>query len=522
MKVVSTEQMRQLDELAGADFDIPGEELMERAGHGVAVVVDDLARVSGFNHSPVRLVAGRGNNGGDVFVAARHLHAMGYRVEVWLAGERKRISGDAAKHLELMRNAGIALEEVTTPQDWEDLTMMHEGGQGIVIDGVLGTGIRGPARGLAAGAIQFINMLGEAGPVVAVDIPSGMDADTGVAEADTVRADLTVTMGLPKRGLVDPRGIEFVGAVEVVDLGIPEELVDKVESDLDLVTAIDARRWLPRRPRASHKGDYGHALVIAGAAGYVGAAILAVRAAVRSGVGLVTALVPESIAGVVAGAVPEAMVHAGRQSLYGALAADAVPAWGRNLATFDAVLVGPGLTAHPESRQLVLQLLKTFAGPLVLDADALNVIGGDHGLIQGSAADVVVTPHPGELGRLLNCPAAEVQAKRFEMVRRAAKLLGAVTVLKGAGTLVAAGGQPLSINLTGNPGMASGGMGDVLAGLLAGLLAQRIPAFDAARLAVYLHGRAGDRVAWTTSQAGMIAGDVVDAFAHVFSDIVPR
>lgn len=522
MKVVSAEQMRQLDALVIADFGVPGEELMERAGRGLAVVVDDLARVSGFSNSPVRLVAGRGNNGGDVFVAARHLHDMGYRVDVWLAGERRRVTGAAAKHLELLRNASIALEEITTPQDWDDLIATHEGGEGIVVDGVLGTGIRGPARGLAAGAIQFVNMLGEGGPVVAVDIPSGMDANTGAAEADTVRADLTVTMGLPKRGLVEPLAIEFVGSVEVVDIGIPEEVIAKVESEMDLITALDAREWLPRRKRISHKGDYGHVLVIAGAAGYAGAAILAARAAARSGVGLVSALVPEPIAAIVAAAVPEAMVHAGRATSSGSLATDALAQWGRALDTFDAILIGPGLTMHADGAGLVKSLLKAYRKPLVLDADALNLLATDPALIRASAAQVVVTPHPGEMARLLGIAVEEVQAQRFAIAQRAAKQLGAVTVLKGAGTLVAVADRPLSINLTGNPGMASGGMGDALAGLLAGLLAQRIPVFDATRLAVYLHGRAGDRVAWTTSQSGMVASDVVDAFAHVFSDLVPR
>ncbi|MCE9616644.1 MAG: NAD(P)H-hydrate dehydratase [Lentisphaerae bacterium] len=522
MKVVSAEQMRQLDALASADYGVPGEELMERAGRGVALMVDDLARLAGFSNAPVRLVAGRGNNGGDVFVAARHLHDMGYRLDVWLAGERRRVSGHAAKHLELMRTAGINVEEVPTPQDWEELTATYEGGQGVVVDGVLGTGLRGPARGLAAGAIQFVNMLGESGPVVAVDIPSGLDADTGAAEADTVRADLTVTMGLPKRGLVAPQAVEYVGSAEVIDIGIPDEVVAKLDSDLDLTTAMDARDWLPRRPRASHKGDYGHALVVAGAAGYAGAAILAARAAIRSGVGLVTVLVPEGIAGVVASAVPEAMVHAVRQSASGSPAGDALTHWGRRLQEFDAVLVGPGITACEDSRGLVTDLLKTCRGALVLDADALNVLGTDVARVRESGAHVVVTPHPGEMARLLGVNAAAVQADRFATARRAAEALGAVVVLKGAGTLVAAKGQPLSVNLTGNPGMACGGMGDVLAGLLTGLLAQRIPPFAAARLAAYLHGRAGDRVAWTTSQAGMTAGDVVDAIAHGFSDLTLR
>lgn len=522
MKVVSAEQMRQLDVLAMADYGVPGVELMERAGRGVAAVVDDLARLSGFSNSPVRLVAGRGNNGGDVFVAARHLAAMGYRVEVWLAGERRRVSGDAAKQLEQMRAAGITAEEMPTPGDWEDLIASYEGGQGMVVDGVLGTGIRGPVRGPAAGAIQFVNQLGESGPVVAVDVPSGLDAETGRAEATTVRADVTVTMGLPKRGLVAQEAIEFVGAVDVVDIGVPDELVAQLSCDRELITAADARRWLPRRTRGSHKGQYGHVLIVAGAAGYAGAAILAARAALRSGVGLVTALVPECVAATVAGAVPEAMVHAARQTERGSIAADALARWGHPLDAFSAVLAGPGLTTHPDSAAFLATLLKGAHGPVVLDADALNAIAINPSLLEHASTPVVFTPHPGEMARMLGLTTEAVQVDRLATVQRAVQRYDGVIVFKGAGTLVAAKGTQVNVNLTGNPGMACGGMGDVLAGLLAGLLAQGSVPFDAARLAVYLHGRAGDRVAWTSSQAGMTASDVADGLAHVYADLGPR
>ncbi len=522
MKTVTGEQMRQLEALAIADFEMPVEELMERAGRGLAMLADDFARLSGFSTGPVRLVAGRGNNGGDVFVAARHLHDMGYHTEVWLAGERRRLGAAATKHLDLMRNASISLEEVATPQDWEDLIDAYEGGPGLVIDGVLGTGIRGPARGLAAGAVQFVNALGESSPVIAVDVPSGINADTGQAEGAAVRADLTVTLGMPKRGLLAPEALEAVGTVEVFDIGIPAELADNVQSDLELITVADARRWLPARPRGSHKGHYGHVLILAGAAGYAGAAVLAARAAVRSGAGLVSVLTPECIAATVAAGVPEAMVHAGRQTARGTLAADALGAWGRSLEGFDAVLIGPGLMPEPETRMLMQALLAATAAPVVADADALNVWAGDPEALKAARGPLVATPHPGEMGRLLGLDVAAVQARRRETAAEAARRTGAVMVLKGGGTVVAASGQNININLTGNPGMARGGMGDVLAGLLAGLLAQGLAPFDAARLGVFLHGRAGDRVAWTGSQAGMSAGDVVEALPQTFSYLTPR
>jgi hydroxyethylthiazole kinase-like uncharacterized protein yjeF len=522
MKVVTTEQMRELDRRTIADFGVPGETLMERAGSGIATVVDDLALTCGFEQNPVRMFAGRGNNGGDVFCAARLLSDMEYRVDVWLAGERGKVTGDALRHLEMMRLAGIDVHEATTPDDWEDIMATSVCDEGVIVDGVLGTGIRGPARGAAAGAIQYINALGDTGPVVSVDVPSGLDSDMGEALGDVVCADVTVTMGMPKKGLVMPDALEFVGNVEVVDIGIPFELTDPIMSDLDLITVDELREVMPRRSRTSHKGTYGHLLIIGGAAGYAGAVILAARAAVRSGAGLVSVLAPACIVPAVASAIPEAMIHAGGETDSGSLSGDALSSWSRSIEEFDAIAIGPGLTTHPASRDLVCDILKNLDGPLLLDADALNVIATDLRTVKKCRANVVVTPHPGEMGRMLGISAADVQKARFKTAKEAAKRLGAVVVLKGAGTLVAEEGAPLSVNMTGNPGLARGGMGDVLAGLLGGLLAQGMTSRDAACMAVYLHGRAGDRVAWTSSQAGMSAGDVVDCLPVAYSELTPR
>ncbi|MDA0990446.1 MAG: NAD(P)H-hydrate dehydratase [Verrucomicrobia bacterium] len=522
MKSVSSATMRELDRAAIDDYEIPGELLMERAGQGVADVVDDLARLSGFNTAPIRLIAGRGNNGGDVFVAARLLKELDYQVDVWLAGDRGKIKGDALTHLEKMRAAGITLNALSTPGEWEDLLITAPGDVGVVVDGVLGTGLTGPARGAAAGAIQYINALGERAPVVSVDIPSGLNADTGEVMGDTVRADITVTMGLPKTGLLLPAALDYVGSVDVVDIGLPEEIVRPLSSPINLIAAEDLRPILQRRPRDSHKGTYGHLLVIGGAPGYTGAAILAARAALRSGVGLVSMLVPASLASTVAGAVPEAMVHAGVQTDSGGLADDAVSSWNHRLDEFSAVVMGPGLSTDKRTCDLVHHVIRYCSKPLLLDADALNAVGIRLHALKKSPAPIVVTPHPGEMARLLGTTVTEVQADRLKYAALAVEKTGATVVLKGAGTIVASPNDPLHVNLTGNPGMARGGMGDVLAGLLGGLLAQGHGPADAARLAVYLHGRAGDRVAWSTSQSGMSVQDVIDALAGSFGELAPR
>lgn len=521
MKLVSSQQMRQIDEETIASFEIPGELLMDRAGLGVADIVLYLARMSGFTDPIVRAFAGRGNNGGDAFVAATYLKKRGVDVEVWLAGEARAVRGDALTHLGRMRTAGVPLHEVPTLEEWDDVFPDDMGGD-IVVDGVLGTGISGPARGPAAGAIRCIRDLSGRSLVLSIDVPSGLNSDTGEALGDVVVADVTATMGLPKTGLVQPCAVEFVGSVEVVDIGVPDELVERVRSDVELVTPRDLQTVLPRRPRRAHKGTFGHVLVIGGAPGYSGAVSLAARAALRGGAGLVSALVPESIAPAVTTLVPEVMVHAADATKAGCLSSSCIEKWSRDLGEFSAVLVGPGLTSSAQSRLLVEGLLSGLEVPLVVDADGLNVCAGRLQALHAARCPCVVTPHPGEMGRLLGKSTEDIQADRFGAAREAAAETGAVVVLKGAGTVIAQDGQPLQVVLNGNPGMATGGTGDVLAGLLTALLAQGCAPFDAARAAVYLHGRAGDNAAWRTSQVGMTALDLLDEVPGVLREVAPR
>lgn len=523
MKLVSTMQMRELDRRTIEEFETPGAVLMDRAGVGVADAVQRLVEITGFVHPIIHLIAGRGNNGGDAFVAARYLKEAGYTVEVWLAGAANEVKGDALKHLSRMKSAEVVVRELPMKEDWEDAEY-YPPPCDILVDGVLGTGASGPARGPAVGAIQYINARAHDALVVAIDVPSGLDADTGEAQGEAVRADLTVTMGLPKKGLVEPMALEYVGTIEVVDIGIPDELIEAVESESDkeLIYLTDLQRMFPRRARTSHKGNYGRVLLVGGARGYVGAIAMAARAALRSGAGLVTALVPRSIEPVVAGAVLEAMVIGGDETEHGSLTPAAWADLKDRAGEFDAVLVGPGLTRHDTSRALVWDVIRECRVPLVLDADAITVLAGQPQLIEKAASPVVITPHPGELAALFAKSAADVQKNRCGAARSAAKISGATVVLKGAGTIVSAEGQPLGVNLTGNPGMATGGSGDVLAGMIVALLGQGLAPFDAARAAVYLHGRAGDLVAWRWSQAGLVAGDLIREIPFVFRDVTLR
>ncbi len=523
MKLISSARMRDIENRTIRERGIAGHELMDRAGRGVAEVVRHLADAAGTVNPSALLFAGRGNNGGDAFAAARHLRDMGFDVVVWLAGAESQVHGDALKHLSLMKSEGIELEEYPTREDWdENLAFPYVAD--FLVDGLLGTGATGPARGPVARAIQYINAIGNDAFVVSIDLPSGINADTGIAEGDAVNADVTATLGLPKIGLVSPAAQEFVGGIEVIDIGLPSDLVEALpsESELELIYSTELKKLLPRRLRSSHKGTYGHVLLVGGARGYAGAISLAARAALRSGAGLVSALTPDGVAPVVAGAALEAMVHAAPETSEGSISAAAWDAIRPRISEFDAVLLGPGLTRHADTAALVRRVLSEIETPLVLDADALNVLEGEPVLLARSRAPVVITPHPGELGRLLKTDAAAIQSDRAAAARRAADLTRATVVLKGAGTLVAAHDRPLRINMTGNPGMATGGAGDVLAGLLTGLLGQGLTPFDAACAAVFVHGRAGDMGAWRGSQTGLTAGDIVNEIPFAFRELTWR
>lgn len=523
MRPVTSEQMRALDRRTIEEAGIPGEELMERAGLGVFSVMQRLMDVAGFTGPAINILAGRGNNGGDAFAVARMLKEAGHAPWVWLCGAIDGIQGDALTHFNLMRQAGVTFAEVSTKDDWEGMLYSTPPGD-LVVDGILGTGASGPARGPAAGAVQFANAASEAALIVAIDVPSGLNADTGRPEGEVVRADITVTMGLPKTGLVAPEALEYVGNLEVIDIGIPAEYVDEVASVTgpDLIYSADLRPLIPRRPRGIHKGDCGRVLLVGGAVGYMGAIAMASRSAVRSGAGLVTTVTPGRIAPEVSVSSLETMVVSVDDSpgggIHGNMAGQIVDL----AAGFDAVLVGPGMTRSPDTLQIVEALLDRCDRGLVLDADALAVLEDRLERLARAKARVIITPHPGEMSMLCGRGTDDIQENRRAVAEEAATLSGAVVVLKGAGTLVAAKDRPTAINLTGNPGMATGGSGDVLAGLMVGLLGLGMEPYDAARAAVYLHGRAGDLVALRKSQAGLNATDIIEELPYAFRDIALR
>ena len=496
MKTVSAAEMRELDRRM-IESGIVGEELMRRAGQSVADIAGDV--LASRNEHSILLIAGTGNNGGDVFAAATELSKTDLDIEVWICGSQSQIKGDAQIHLKKMVRAGIVPKEVHSAND-----LLPKIEPDLIVDGLLGTGSKGAPRGFMGTLIEWINAESQYAFVLSIDIPSGIDPDSGLAAGPVVKADLTVTIGLPKTGLIRPEAIPYVGSVEVVDIGIHSEFIEDTEGCEEAALIDRSDLVLPRRERDSHKGTYGHVLLIGGSKGFTGAIAMAARAALRSGAGLVSVLTPEEVYSIVAQAAgPEVMVHPFAGTILS------------GLSRFDAVLVGPGLGRSDETRALVETLLETCEVPLVLDADALCVAPEK---IAAAKCPVILTPHPGEFERLFGIPVTDRWAQAIE----AAITTGQTIILKGAGTVVAEPGKKLAVNLTGNPGMATGGSGDVLAGLLTGLLGQGMETFDAAMTAVYLHGIAGDIAAHDFTQSALIATDIISALPDAFRFLQSR
>lgn len=502
--VVTAAQMREMDRVTIEEIGVPGVVLMEVAGRGATEVVESLA--PGLFSWRVAILCGAGNNGGDGYVMARHLRLRGAEVQVFMLAPRERIRGDALVNLD-------AAEKLDVPFAWLDDAVPGDLAEQLadydcVVDALLGTGLSSDVRGRYREVIEAINAARTL--TVAVDIPSGLSADTGHPLGVAVEADATVTFGYPKIGVVTHPGVEHTGDVHIVDIGIPPDLVSRLDVRCGVLEERDVAGLLPVRLLGGHKGTYGHLLLVAGSPGKTGAAVLSARGAARAGAGLVTVAVPGDAQAVVAAQSLETMTES-----YGPDSGDLDPreATERLVAMTrgkQAVAVGPGIPTGDAMLEVLRELLADVRVPVVLDADGLNLVARKPQLLEQVSAPLVITPHPGEMARLLGVSTAEVQADRLETARTAAARFGAYVALKGARTVLAAPDGGAVINPTGNPGMGSGGMGDVLTGLLGGLLAQGVEPFDALQLAVYLHGLAGDRAAEETGRHALVAGDLLE------------
>jgi hydroxyethylthiazole kinase-like uncharacterized protein yjeF len=484
MKVVSAEQMKRIDRLTQEEFGVPGLILMERAALTVLEAME--SRFGELAGKHIFICCGKGNNGGDGLALARLLKEKAVEVTVILAFERGDLQGLAAQNLELAVRFDVKLRQ------WSELPPGGLEAADIIVDALLGTGTVGKPKDPLASIIQAVNHSGK--PVVAVDIPSGVAVDSGQAGDTVIKAVLTVTFGLPKPGLLCYPGAEYAGELIVKQVGFPLRLLEDETIAINLTTGPDIRRLLPKRPWTAHKGTNGHLLVIGGSPGMTGAVALASSAALRAGCGLVTAGLRadlaflEKPAEVIVTPWPE-LIHRWED--------------------FRAIVFGPGLSKREDGELLLVELLQRSKAPSVIDADGLNILAANPKLFKEFKQPAVLTPHPGEMARLTGLTVPEIQADRIGLARRYAAEWRVTIALKGARTIIAAPDGRIFINPTGNPGMATAGTGDVLAGMIGGFIAQGLEVTAAAVAGVYLHGLAGDLAALQFGPVGVIAGDLI-------------
>jgi NAD(P)H-hydrate epimerase len=501
-RIVSGTEMRAIDGAAIDGLGVPGLALMENAARHVALAVAALAPPTGL----IAVLCGRGNNGGDGFAAARHLQAWGFEVELIVCGAPAQLSADAAVHFKVAQAMGLALQVLDTLPAAQQF---FAGGAPytVVVDALLGTGLQGPVRGVAALAVGWVNR--SELPVVAVDIGSGLCSASGAVLGEAVRATRTVTFGASKLGHWLGAGPEHSGHLQIVDIGLPAGLIEAHSSVRRLLGEHDLACAFAARPATAHKGWAGHLYVVAGDVGRTGAARMTADAALSAGAGLVTIGTTEAALPGLGPQLYEVMAEA----LLAGTAEDA----GRLLAAVEArsaAVIGPGLSASTPLREVLLAALPQITVPVVLDAEALNQLVG-HLPVLGQGGPRVLTPHPGEAGRLLGITAQAVQADRVAALQSLVASTGAVVVLKGAHTLVGAPDGRIGLCPEGNPGMASAGMGDALAGVLGALLARGVSVFEAACAAVMWHARAGDRASQTHGINGLRARAVIEALPVV-------
>lgn len=513
MKLVTAEQMRGLDNGAIHKCNVPSLELMENAGRRtVDVMLEKYGDPLGRN---VAIFVGPGNNGGDGLVIARLLAAKLARPVVFLLVPTDKLKGDSAHNYARLLELPVKIIEVQDEGDLLEATGMLASECWAAVDAVFGTGLTRDVAGIFAAAVNIIN---EAPcPVIAVDIPSGLNSDTGTVLGSCVKADITVTFGQAKIGQVIYPGRECTGFLEVVDIGIPEKVVDEAGIRLELLTG-DVGRWLPARFPNAHKGTYGHLLIVAGGLGKTGAALLCGSGGLRSGAGLVTLCVPYEINSIIQSGLWEAMTVPLQSTSQGILSIEDFTVIKDTLQGKKTLVMGPGIGSASETAELITRLYCEIEIPTVVDADALNILAADTRLLRKARGERLLTPHPGEMSRLTGLDAATILDNRLEITREFAMNHKIHLILKGADTLVCDPAGNMAINPTGNAGMATGGMGDVLSGMLGGFMAQGLSPWQAACLGVYSHGLAGDRLAEETA-SGFLASELADQLPFILEDL---
>ena len=504
--LVSAEEMRRIDERAIENYGIPSAALMETAGARAAQITWEHFGKPGLR---VLVVAGKGKNGGDGFVIARHLQNLGADVRVQALFSPEDASGDSAVFLNILNEMGLPVESILTGEDIPRLRSAAIHSE-IVVDAILGTGFTPPARGIVGESLTALSEVKTR--VVALDIPSGLDSTTGAATPPHLVSELTITFGAYKRGHFLMPAAGLCGEISLADIGIPRQCVEEENIPLQLVDRGDVAAFLPQRKFDAHKGDAGNLLVVSGSKGMMGAAIMAASAGLRAGAGKGTLAGPENLAYAVESGPPEIMTLSLPATSSGTIDASAFESILETSAAMDAMIVGPGISTHPRTMELVHQLIQHIEIPIVLDADGLNALSQDITALAGMRGGLILTPHPGEMARLNRISVAEVQTDRVSVAIDFAVGHKVHIALKGARTINASPSGNAWLNPTGNPALASGGTGDVLAGVIGALLAQGLSGEKAMVVGTYLHGLAGDIA---TSQIGGIGLTATDLLPQI-------
>ena len=503
LKIVTAHEMQAIDQSAIKNYQLPGLVLMENAGRGVASLMH--RKITDLNTKKVMVIAGTGNNGGDGFVIARHLHNSGVKVEILLLGKRSQLKSDARTNADIAFKMKLPIHEVSENNfNSKNHSLRH---CHVIVDAIFGTGLSKPAGGLFQKAIKKINSAGKF--VVAVDIPSGIDSDSGQWLGPHVQAQLTAALGLMKRSHLLYPAAEAMGDVEVLDISIPSQAVASQKIKIELLEKSDIQAWLPKRKPNTHKGNYGHTLVVGGSRGKGGAAGLAALAALKVGAGLVTLAVPESCHHSLEFNPLETMSVPLPETKSGRLALQALDTLIEHTQGKSSLAIGPGLATEAATVDLLRLYLPQVECPMVIDADGLNCLSQGKEILSELQGPVILTPHPKEFSRLSDSPVKKILERRLEAVADFAQTHSLTLLLKGAGTLIAHPDGHVWINPTGNPGMATAGSGDVLTGIIAGLLAQGLEPQPATGAGAYLHGLAGDLYAEQYGEASLIGGDLI-------------
>ncbi|MDD3363982.1 MAG: NAD(P)H-hydrate dehydratase, partial [Syntrophomonas sp.] len=514
MKLLSAEQMKEIDRRATEEYLMPGLILMENAGLRVLETIEGL--IGELRNAKIIILAGKGNNGGDGLVLGRHLINAGARVDTFLLGEPENMSSDAYVNYNILEKMTDSLFPLRVDEDLDRL-MIALLSADLIVDAIYGIGFRGSLDDFETRVAQMVNW--SQASVVAVDIPSGVEANTGKIHGVAIKANQTVTFALPKLGLVLDPGRDYVGTLTVADISIPQALLEDDKFKMNLIGEDMIKRFFKPRMPESHKGTYGHALVIGGSTGMTGAVIMTSYGALRTGAGLVTAALPESLVPILEASVMEVMSRPLPESSEATISLEALPVLENLLGTVSVCAIGPGMSRYGEANTILRSVLEKSGVPILIDADGLNALEGDTAILKDRQVPIVITPHPGEMAVLTGLAVEEIQQNRLEIARNYAADWGITVVLKGNMTVIASPSGEVFINMNGNPGMATAGSGDVLSGIILGLMAQGLRPQSAAVAGVYIHGSAGDRAAEISGQRGLVAGDLLNHLPYILREL---